>query len=55
VRGGRVILVHYTAQTDYPQSGDAAVETLWFDMAQKFDVELAERRDTYRLDLWTRR
>ncbi|WP_395395925.1 SAM-dependent methyltransferase (plasmid) [Novosphingobium sp. BL-8A] len=55
VRGGRIILVHYTAQTDYPQSGDAAVETLWFDMAQKFDVELAERRDTYRLDLWTRR
>ncbi|MCC4234125.1 nodulation S family protein [Sphingobium soli] len=53
--GGRIILVHYTAETDYPQSGDEAVETIWAKLAADFDIELAERRDKYRLDLWKRR
>ena len=52
--GGRVILVHYTGETDYPQSGDEAVEILWSNLASDFDVELAERREKYRLDLWKR-
>lgn len=53
--GGRIILVHYTGETDYPQGGDEAVEALWSELAADFDVELAERRDKYRLDLWKRR
>ena len=52
--GGRIILVHYTGETDYPQSGDEAVETLWSVLSSDFDVELAERREKYRLDLWQR-
>lgn len=52
---GRVILVHYTGNTDYPHSGDEAVDALWSTLAADFDVGLAERRDTYRLDLWKRR
>lgn len=52
---GRIILVHYTGETDYPHSGDDAVEMLWSELGSDFDVELAERRDTYRLDLWKRR
>lgn len=53
--GGRIILVHYTGETDYPHSGDDAVETLWSEMGPNFDIELTERRDKYRLDLWKRR
>lgn len=52
---GRIILVHYIAQTDYPRSGDEAAEALWSELAAAFDVERAERRDLYRLDLWKRR
>lgn len=52
---GRLILVHYTGKTDYPHSGDEAVEALWTELGSDFEVELAERRDKYRLDLWKRR
>jgi predicted TPR repeat methyltransferase len=52
---GRIILVHYTGKTDYPHSGDEAVETLWKDLEDTFLVETAEQRDGYRLDLWRRR
>lgn len=55
VTGGRVILVHYTGETDYPQSGDGAVETLWTDLEQNFSKARTERHDGYRLDLWERR
>ncbi|AHE55948.1 SAM-dependent methyltransferase [Sphingomonas sanxanigenens] len=53
--GGRVILVHYTGATDYPQGGDAAVERLWNAIGRDFGVVRAERHDRYRLDLWARR
>ncbi|UAK25704.1 class I SAM-dependent DNA methyltransferase [Sphingomonas nostoxanthinifaciens] len=53
--GGRIILVHYTGETDYPHSGDAAVEALWAGLAEDFSVVMAERRDRYRLDLWEKR
>lgn len=53
--GGRIILVHYTGETDYPYSGDDAVEALWSELNPDFEVELAERQEKYRLDLWTRR
>nr|WP_086494330.1 SAM-dependent methyltransferase [Novosphingobium panipatense] len=52
---GRVILVHYTGETDYPHSGDEAVEALWTELGSDFEVELSERKDKYRLDLWKRR
>jgi len=51
---GRIILVHYTGETDYPHSGDEAVETLWRDLQSDFVVEKEERHDRYRLDLWRR-
>lgn len=53
--GGRVILVHYTGETDYPQTGDGAVEALWAELKEDFIVELADRHDRYRLDLWAKR
>jgi predicted TPR repeat methyltransferase len=55
VSGGRVLLVHYTGETDYPQTGDGAVEQLAQILAGWFDVRAAVRHDRYRLDLWTRR
>lgn len=53
--GGRILLVHYTGETDYPHSGDEAVETLWSDLEGVFEQERADRHARYRLDLWSRR
>lgn len=53
--GGHLLLVHWTGETDYPQSGDAAVETLHATLGDAVEVMLAERCDRYRLDLWRRR
>ncbi|MEG8022406.1 SAM-dependent methyltransferase [Sphingomonas aerolata] len=50
----RIILVHWTGDTDYPQTGDAAVTKLR-DRLGDFAVERAERTDAYRLDLWSLR
>lgn len=50
--GARVILVHWTGETDYPQTGDAAVDKLAAALAGSIRVERAERTDDYRLDLW---
>lgn len=55
VSGGRLILVHFTDATDYPHSGDEAVEALWDDLEADFVRERSERHDRYRLDLWSRR
>jgi len=52
---GRIILIHYTGETDYPHTGDEAVETLWMDLENDFAVEKADRHERYRLDLWRRR
>lgn len=53
--GGRVVLVHWTGETDYPQTGDGAVTKLLALLGDIVEVELAERTEHYRLDLWTRR
>lgn len=53
--GGDLLLVHWTGATDYPQSGDAAVETLRHMMAAGVEKVMDERRPEYRLDLWRRR
>lgn len=52
--GGRIMLVHYTGDTDYPQTGDAAVDRLADALAGRTAVAHAERADRYRLDLWER-
>lgn len=55
VSGGRLILVHWTGETDYPQTGDGAVERLWRALSGMMAAEIAERHPNYRLDLWSRR
>jgi len=52
--GGRVLLVHWTGPTDYPQTADAAVEGLARTAGHDFSVALADRTADYRLDLWRR-
>lgn len=52
--GGDLILVHWTGETDYPQTGDGAVDTLQRAMAGGIEVVLQERQAQYRLDLWRR-
>lgn len=53
--GGDLLLVHYTGETDYPQSGDQAVEMLAKALAGEVEILKGETRDRYRLDLWRRR
>ncbi|WP_312491554.1 class I SAM-dependent methyltransferase [Brevundimonas sp.] len=55
VGGGRVLLVHWTGETDYPQTADDAVGRLWLGLSAVMNVDLAERHPNYRLDLWSRR
>ena len=52
--GGRLILVHWTGDTDYPQTGDDAVAKLAAALNDQVIVERAERTADYRLDLWRR-
>lgn len=52
--GGDLLLVHWTGETDYPHSGDAAVSILQRAMAFGVQTVLHERRPEYRLDLWRR-
>ena len=54
VGGGRLLLVHWTGDTDYPQTADAAVERLWIGLSDMMTVDVAERHPNYRLDLWSR-
>jgi SAM-dependent methyltransferase len=51
-KGGDVILVHWTGSTDYPQSGNEAVEKLRSALEDVTDVITTERYPEYRLDLW---
>ncbi|MDO9384527.1 MAG: SAM-dependent methyltransferase [Hyphomicrobiaceae bacterium] len=53
--GGDIVLVHWTGDTDYPQSGDGAVAKLHAALGDLMSVQTAERRPEYRLDLWRRR
>ena len=50
--GGDVLLVHWTGETDYPQSGDDAVTKLRAALGDRVRVLEARRTDAYRLDLW---
>jgi SAM-dependent methyltransferase len=54
-RGGDILLVHWTGETDYPQSGDDAVLKLLAALAPEITVITAERLPHYRLDLWRAR
>ncbi|AQR62863.1 NodS family protein [Brevundimonas sp. LM2] len=55
VPGGDLLLVHFTGETDYPQTGDAAVQKLAVALATDIEVVRTERHSRYRLDLWRRR
>lgn len=48
--GGDVLLVHWTGETDYPLSGDEAVER-FVAASPSLEVRRAERAERYRLDL----
>lgn len=49
--GGDLLLVHWIGETDYPQSGDTAVQFLRADLTDAKKIH-ADRTDKYRLDLW---
>jgi cyclopropane fatty-acyl-phospholipid synthase-like methyltransferase len=49
---GRILLVHWLGETDYPKSADDAVLRLATDLEDRFAVERSDRRAEYRLDLW---
>jgi 2-polyprenyl-3-methyl-5-hydroxy-6-metoxy-1,4-benzoquinol methylase len=52
--GGDVLLVHWIGTTDYPLSGDVAVEAFIAASADIMRVERQERTEHYRLDLLRR-
>lgn len=54
VGGGDLLLVHFTGDTDYPQSGDEAVDKLFALLGQMITVVTAHHRPGYRLELWRR-
>ena len=54
VENGRVLLVHWTGATDYPQTGDEAVEKLAQAATSLIGPVGAERTESYRLDIWER-
>jgi len=51
--GGRVLLVHWLGETDYPKSADDAVAAL-YGWTRDLEVVRQARREAYRLDLWRR-
>ncbi len=53
--GGDILLVHYTGETDYPQSGDEAVGSLFAMLKSQIRVTEAHREPRYRVDVWQRR
>ena len=50
--GGDLLLVHWTGETDYPQTGDEAAEKLLSMLAGEGSVIGKADREKYRLDLW---
>lgn len=52
--GGRLLLVHWTGETDYPKSADEAVDGLARLLRAPLIMERRDRRPRYRLDLWRR-
>lgn len=53
-KGGHVLLVHWTGETDYPLSGDGAVSGLLEMLGHTVEIVREERREQYRIDLWRR-
>lgn len=49
---GDMLLVHWTGETDYPQSADDAVKKMGAALGERVSVLTAERHSHYRLDLW---
>ena len=54
VSGGRIVLVHWTGDTDYPQTGDGATAKLRAALGAAITVECVQRAEGYRLDRWAR-
>lgn len=52
--GGDLLLVHWTGETDYPHTADAAVDALRRPLDGVMTTRKAARADDYRLDLWRR-
>ena len=52
--GGHLLLVHWIGDTDYPLSGDEAMAALLSGLGRTIVVELADRREEYRVDRWRR-
>lgn len=52
-RGACILLVHYILDTDYPQSGDAAVAKLFGFLGDAVVQDHSERHERYRLDRWS--
>ena len=52
VAGGRILLVHWLGETDYPKTADQAVEGLKAHLGDAVRVDTAERNANYRPDLW---
>lgn len=50
--GGDLLLVHWIGETDYPQTGDGAVEKLAARLGNRVTAVVARREPQYRLDLW---
>ena len=55
VPGADILLVHWTGETDYPQTGDGAVTGLRSRLEDVVAEIRAERTAEYRLDVWRRR
>ena len=53
--GGRLILVHWLGETDYPRSANDAVAALRRLVGDPFDTVVETTGDAYRLDVWRRR
>ncbi|MGA0531104.1 class I SAM-dependent DNA methyltransferase [Hansschlegelia sp. KR7-227] len=51
---GDLLMVHWTGETDYPQSGDEAVAKLTAGIEAPLHRLTGERTESYRLDLWRR-
>lgn len=53
--GGDIMLVHWTGDTDYPLSGDEAVDGLETLLGDAVEPLRRDRHERYRLDIWRRR
>lgn len=53
VSGGRILMVHYIGQTDYPQTGDGAVARLRAALGRRVSALREDSSDLYRLDFWS--